>query len=253
MQDKLALVVIFGAVMALFVTRLDNLFKRLAAHVGLEEYQEPVTPSNPQRDYLTSAIESNTLGCMICFETVKNHEAMWNCSKCFNIQHKKCVREWIRSKNKDARGEGDCPVCRNPQPAIPRENLCFCGKRTPTIAYGKLPHSCAFQCKSVDYCSHPCVLVCHPGPHHVCQFNSERTCGCGKTRKIIKCSEQATFECKLKCKKTLDCDSHKCRKPCHQGPCKPCKYFYCNFVDLMVHHWDRLQQRFGDVDLDDIL
>jgi transcriptional repressor NF-X1 len=56
----------------------------------------------------------------------------------------------------------------------------------------------------------------------------------------IKCSDELTqFVCQNKCDKILSCKKHKCTKPCHVGPCKPCALMhmascYCGKNDDVI-------------------
>lgn len=182
-----------------------------------------VEPSKiSQREQLIKDIESNNLECMICCDKIRDHQSTWSCSNCHHILHLNCLRTWI-TNSKTESGEWRCVACQFLRTVVPRDYLCFCGKQKyPAVNRNDLAHSCGEMCGRTDTCLHPCVLLCHPGPHAVCQSFVQRSCGCGKSTKTFQCSMKETFECEEVCDKTLECGAHKCLEKCHQGSCKPC-------------------------------
>lgn len=175
-----------------------------------------------QREQLTKDIENNNLECMICCDKIRDHQSIWNCSNCYRIQHLNCIRTWINNSKTES-GEWRCVACQYLRLEAPKDYICFCGKQKyPAVNRNDLAHSCGEMCGRADNCVHPCQLLCHPGPHAVCQASIQRSCGCGKSWKTFQCSMKETFECEESCEKLLTCGVHKCSEPCHQGECSPC-------------------------------
>jgi len=86
------------------------------------------------------------------------------------------------------------------------------------------PHSCGELCSKerLKDCSHPCNILCHPGPCPPCQAFVSRLCLCGKTGTSMKCSDSASYKCEGTCEKTRNCGRHSCNVGCHAGGCDPC-------------------------------
>lgn len=121
----------------------------------------------------------------------------------------------------------DCPQCRHKYESaeIPRAYECFCGReRDPPLQSFLIPHSCGEVCNKPlePFCSHRCLLLCHPGPHPSCAQTINVSCQCQKSPvKSIRCSLNS-WACDKKCLKLLPCMVHKCDGICHEA-CPTCK------------------------------
>lgn len=197
--------------------------KRPPATPKKENKKKSIEPSKiSQREQLIKDIENGKLECMICCDTIRDHQPTWNCSNCYHILHMNCLKTWI-SNSKTESGEWRCVACQFLRTEVPREYICFCGKQKyPAVNRNDLAHSCGEQCGRTDNCLHPCTLMCHPGPHAICQSFVQRSCPCGKSSKTFQCSMKETFVCEDKCEKVLSCGVHKCQEECHKSDCKPC-------------------------------
>lgn len=172
-------------------------------------------------------METKKLECMICVEIIRNNHSIWSCHNCFQIFHLSCVSKWATSSNSEQAGGWRCPGCQNCLQEIPTKYLCFCGKienpKRNSDSFSDIPHSCGDLCKRSDSCTHPCTLVCHPGPCPPCNASVENSCACGKTKKIFQCHMNQPFECSEICDKLLNCGIHKCKLTCHKNKeCPPC-------------------------------
>ncbi|THV07076.1 hypothetical protein K435DRAFT_833781 [Dendrothele bispora CBS 962.96] len=181
---------------------------------------------------------------------------------CYTPFHLKCIRPWAEKSFNDvkaaweARGEPErggewrCPGCQGRRNRLVGRYTCFCGATpNPPNPTNRLftPHSCGNPCsrarvassRSHASCTHPCPLLCHPGPCPPCKVTIELKCNCPRQRVIaIKCSDVVSssnsstspqaqvVSCGEPCGKSLNCskpDSHFCMRTCHEGPCEPCK------------------------------
>ncbi|XP_055372263.1 protein shuttle craft [Condylostylus longicornis] len=185
--------------------------------------QSPENEKLSQREKLIREIEARRLECLVCVESIKTHQHVWSCLNCYHIFHLNCIIKWASSsKSEDG---WRCPACQNILKQIPREYYCFCGKvKNPEYNRNDLAHSCGELCGRKDNCSHPCTLLCHPGPCPPCQALITRQCGCGKTVKSMQCYLKGDIECDLKCEKILNCELHTCEEKCHQGKCPACTH-----------------------------
>uniref|UniRef100_A0A5K3ENI2 NF-X1-type zinc finger protein NFXL1 n=1 Tax=Mesocestoides corti TaxID=53468 RepID=A0A5K3ENI2_MESCO len=102
----------------------------------------------------------------------------------------------------DGDAYGNRKVCTDPIPLCPN----ICGRPNPI-------------------CGHPCPEKCHPGPScPPCKLTAQITCRCGKSSKVISCSESAQsmlnksssaeFLCERICRKKKSCGRHKCNRKC---------------------------------------
>ncbi|EDW63647.1 protein shuttle craft [Drosophila virilis] len=174
-----------------------------------------------QREKLMRDIEQRRLECLVCVELIKAHHGTWSCQNCYHVLHLKCTITWA-SSSKSAEG-WRCPACQNVLEELPREYLCFCGKlKNPPLTRTELAHSCGELCCRVEGCSHACTLLCHPGPCPPCQANVSRSCGCGRTSKLMQCAMKQPLQCEAICDKLLNCGEHRCQQPCHAGKCEAC-------------------------------
>ncbi|KAJ7136015.1 hypothetical protein C8R44DRAFT_609441 [Mycena epipterygia] len=215
------------------------------------KYTRPKHKPAPVADDLTSILTA-ALGtapypdCPICFSAVHPAQPTWSCSPsipvletqqyCWTTFHLKCIRSWAAKSVKEvadawtARGEphrgGEwrCPGCQARRVAVPTSYRCFCSS-TPNPAPARIstPHSCASPCtRSRPACSHPCPLLCHPGPCPPCRITTDVKCGCPKgTVLALRCGE-VDISCGAICARTLACGTHKCARECHTDACDPC-------------------------------
>lgn len=172
--------------------------------------------------------------CMVCCESVKWSNQVWNCSNCFHIFHLSCIRKWARSEAAAVKEESGwrCPGCQNVSTRPPNKYFCFCGKvRDPdwTPKDGITPHSCGEVCKKKRVnppCEHSCNELCHPGPCPSCPVMVSKHCPCGKSLTKLRCGQPNLIKCENTCSKLLKCGQHHCQLKCHQGPCETCDVQY---------------------------
>ncbi|XP_033761970.1 transcriptional repressor NF-X1-like [Pecten maximus] len=226
----------------------DNTFKdkNRQMHPNRDKYRMPRTGSRgqgqryvartlsgkvdeSQRGVLIDQLTNNSYECMVCCETVRCQNAVWNCSNCFHVFHLRCVKKWARSSAAVDESEESgwrCPACQNKCDKFPSQYRCFCGKvRDPDFNRMEIPHSCGEMCskKRADNCPHPCNILCHPGPCPPCNAVISRSCDCGKTTQTMKCSAMQIIKCEEKCNKQLNCGKHFCKITCHAGSCSMCE------------------------------
>ncbi|XP_069110895.1 transcriptional repressor NF-X1-like [Argopecten irradians] len=182
-----------------------------------------------QRGVLIDQLTNNAYECMVCCETVRCHNAVWNCSNCFHVFHLRCVKKWAKSSavvDENEENGWRCPACQNKCDKFPSQYRCFCGKvRDPEFNRMEIPHSCGEMCgkKRGNNCVHPCNILCHPGPCPPCNAVISRSCDCGKTSQTMKCSATQIIKCEEKCGKQLNCGKHFCKVTCHAGSCSMCE------------------------------
>ncbi|XP_067005926.2 protein shuttle craft isoform X2 [Anabrus simplex] len=180
-----------------------------------------------QRERLAEQLTRATLECLVCCERVRQHDPIWSCTNCYHVLHLKCIKKWAKSSK--AESGWRCPACQNVTSKIPQEYRCFCGKaRDPEWNRQDTAHTCGEVCgksrtdKRPD-CVHRCTLLCHPGPCPPCVSQVTRSCGCGKTTRVVKCGSDQPLLCGATCDKLLNCNVHKCAKTCHVGECGDCQ------------------------------
>lgn len=129
----------------------------------------------------------------------------------------------------------------SPSPASNLRRVVPCG--SPALHF-----SCASPCGQVLACGqHTCTLPCHDrdtAPCPPCDVWLEASCFCGKQHTMRSCTEvqhllatlpavsspptttmakeTACFSCPDLCGHLKSCGHHRCRQPCHAGPCSPC-------------------------------
>lgn len=121
---------------------------------------------------------------------------------------------------------GPCPPCE-----IGSFMECSCGRTTKKIpcgAVGPIFIACTFACdKTLNCGQHKCTRLCHEGPCDSCSVQVDLKCYCGRNSKPTTCTSQDEshpgFSCGVTCNKGLACGHHKCKRPCHEGPCGDCK------------------------------
>ncbi|XP_058799057.1 protein shuttle craft-like [Phymastichus coffea] len=177
-----------------------------------------------QRERLTELLNRGQLECLVCCEYIRQQDYVWSCKNCFHVIHLKCVQMWATSSHDDSGWR--CPACQNVTTSIPIEYLCFCGKTTAPIWNRQdIAHSCGEICgrsRTDIKCIHKCTLLCHPGCCPPCDAMVTKSCGCGRMQQTQKCSTDTLIVCKDICGRVLNCNVHKCEKPCHHGSCEPC-------------------------------
>ncbi|KAJ7096711.1 hypothetical protein B0H15DRAFT_54387 [Mycena belliarum] len=215
------------------------------------KHTRPKPKAAPVADDLTSILTA-ALGtppypdCPICFSAVHPAQPTWSCSPsitvletqqyCWTTFHLKCIRSWAAKSVKEvadawaARGEPQrggewrCPGCQARRVAVPTSYRCFCSS-TPNPAPARIstPHSCASPCTRLrPACSHPCPLLCHPGPCPPCRITTDVKCGCPKGVVLaLRCGE-TDVSCGAPCTRTLACGAHTCKLECHTDACLPC-------------------------------
>jgi len=96
-----------------------------------------------------------------------------------------------------------------------------------------IPHSCGDNCgkKRGQNCTHPCDILCHPGPCPPCSLRGEPIrCYCNKQKREILCSDGTTaFECGATCGRKLNCGNHTCKKSCVRRFKTNCCFFQACF------------------------
>lgn len=191
-----------------------------------QKVSEAMADTAMQRERLTTQLTSGTYECMVCCESVKPVQPIWNCSQCFHAFHLGCVRRWSRT-SQDESGHWRCPGCQSVSTSLPNFYLCFCSKRKdPEWNRRETPHSCGEVCgKALGdgiSCTHSCTLLCHPGPCPICSAQTQRKCPCGKSSQLVKCGSSNALLCGELCGKQLSCELHTCQEACHIGPCEQC-------------------------------
>ncbi|XP_012670536.1 transcriptional repressor NF-X1 isoform X1 [Clupea harengus] len=180
--------------------------------------------------------------CMVCCEVIRVMAPVWSCQNCFHVFHLNCIKKWARSPASQADDgiEGwRCPACQHVAFRAPNSYTCFCGKVTnPEWQRSEIPHSCGDMCgkkRSGANCNHPCNILCHPGPCPQCPAFVSKSCTCGKTSQLVRCSQTVAIRCEEVCGAMLTCTEHTCAQVCHSGPCQPCQLqvqqvCYCGVV-----------------------
>ncbi|GAA95438.1 uncharacterized protein L969DRAFT_44960 [Mixia osmundae IAM 14324] len=211
------------------------------------------------RERLTEELTKQTSDCMICMNTIKRNQSIHSCSICYSVLHLSCIQKWAhtsvdaikeRLRITEAAApdtiEWRCPACQTgfAEEEIPKKYKCFCGRANQQAhANSSIPHSCGSQCTRArpEGCTHPCPLICHPGPCDQCQIPVHQTCYCGKQQKTLKCSaihpsivragvdalaiqtqSADSVSCHQTCGKIMACGLHACSQVCHAGDCGPC-------------------------------
>lgn len=200
------------------------------------------------RSRLVLELSTGQYDCAICYSCITTKSAVWACSQCHTVLHLPCVKRWARSSvekveeqnamQDDAamrarKGTWRCPGCQFAREQVPTVYRCWDGRvQDPVGGKGVPPHSCGKPCAK-DRCMHGCAAgVCHPGPCPPCPITITRRCFCGAQQISLRCSQmQASpatdpsggVSCGGQCGKLLGCETHRCTKLCHAGPCAPCE------------------------------
>ncbi|KAL4527323.1 hypothetical protein Ndes2437A_g02494 [Nannochloris sp. 'desiccata'] len=173
---------------------------------------------------------------------INGDDAIFSSSGCYALLHLPCAQAWARQQLQQQQVKQQkshlttswgCPKCRQPYSTVPTRYSCFCRKvDNPNYNPWHVAHSCGEECAVENpVCGHPCMLLCHPGPHPPCPRVIQASCYCGKERTSRRCGKQE-FSCQAMCgrKRTAtgeeDCVGRYCEHPCpalcHPGECPPC-------------------------------
>ncbi|GMT19591.1 hypothetical protein PFISCL1PPCAC_10888 [Pristionchus fissidentatus] len=128
---------------------------------------------------------------------------------------------------------GSCPPCRE---TVERACHCSLSTRSAPCSSDDVSFSCGVACSGKYECGHhDCEMKCHSGPCGPCPLDPSRVahCPCGKQKLslLMNGGRRSTCTspiptCQQICDKVLPCGStarrHRCRVPCHEGPCPPC-------------------------------
>lgn len=148
-----------------------------------------------QRERLEHMLVRRTLECLVCCDKLRNNDKIWTCKQCYHILHLNCTIQWAKSSKLEAGWR--CPACQNVCADVPSEYRCYCGKMLePRADPSSLPHSCGEMCgKKGRTCVHRCTLLCHPGPCPDCEIVVGKSCGCGRTKPMVKCGSEVVIVC----------------------------------------------------------
>ena len=155
----------------------DDLLEKTLQHYGSGDTELVAST----REFLRSALQSAS--CLICIESIKKTDRLWNCRTCYVSLHLSCTQKWAKDsifqlkqqlEDDDAGNRSpvlfwSCPKCRaeySPQ-QVPTQYLCFCRKEVePRFDPWLKAHSCGEKCGKplIPECKHKCLLLCHPGP-----------------------------------------------------------------------------------------
>lgn len=212
---------------------LSSVFKTYSSSIG-----EDVKDVNQAQDHLVYSFRSGVSACLVCIETIKKNEAIWNCSGCCAMFHMQCIQKWVKEgvyqhmyRSEDDKVPKDlpwyCPKCRLEYKPYecPTRYMCFCGKvEDPKFDAWLVPHSCGQTCgrQLKPECGHTCLLLCHPGPCPPCPKTVKTKCYCGQQTPVVRRCSAKTWSCGQPCSRILSCGHHKCQDPCHTGDCAPC-------------------------------
>lgn len=189
-------------------------------------------------EYIVNSLQTKANVCLICIESVKKAEPIWNCSGCYTTFHITCIQRWVKdgvyqhsALSKEHFPDRDvpwfCPKCRHEysQKDCPKQYRCYCGKVIdPAFDPWLVPHSCGQECGRPlrPDCGHTCHLLCHPGPCPPCPQTVKVTCHCKKTKPELRRCGASEWSCGKPCMKILTCGRHQCSLPCHKGECVMC-------------------------------
>ncbi|XP_053716490.1 transcriptional repressor NF-X1 [Synchiropus splendidus] len=183
-----------------------------------------------QTGCLIEQLSEEKYECMVCCDVIKHMAPVWSCQSCFHVFHLNCIKKWARSPVSQAEDTTEgwrCPACQNVALKRPTSYTCFCGKVTnPEWQRSEIPHSCGDMCgkkRGGDDCTHPCNILCHPGPCPQCPAFITKSCVCGKISQPVRCGQSTVLRCENVCSTLLNCGKHTCTEVCHSGPCQPCQ------------------------------
>lgn len=107
--------------------------------------------------------------------------------------------EWFVRWNGDLHDDiFTCCACSPFALQIPQHYTCFCKKElNPANHLWLVPHSCGELCEKPlksqhGFCSHNCMILCHPGPCPPCSQTIVTSCECKKSNlRTIRCVQQS--------------------------------------------------------------
>ncbi|CAL4099586.1 unnamed protein product [Meganyctiphanes norvegica] len=210
-------------------------YSDLSVNVEPREEERKGEDDESQRHRLVEQLMGGTYECMVCVDRIKQQHAIWSCGSCYNCFHLGCIKKWAKTSTVETGWR--CPACQNTSPKVPNAYMCFCNKlREPEWNRRDTAHSCGEVCgrlRKIEWCTHKCTLLCHPGPCPPCTAYIKKSCACGAESRDVRCSQTEPFFCEGLCGKELNCGGHNCERPCHEGPCGDCKHMiplncYCN-------------------------
>ena len=223
------------------------------------------------RTSLQRSLTKEDYDCMVCWDVVRRRQKTWSCDRCWNVFHLDCITSWAsRSSSESLSAHWRCPTCQLERSSVPTQYLCFCGRdRDPVVDRFLTPHSCGEPCgkalcrqnpsaeipSSGYVCPHRCTLPCHPGPCPPCNALASadvNQCYCGRKKFSLRCkdlmvepsedgaqSSATVRSCGSICNRMLECQRHRCEKPCHYGPCSYCSEVLVETCFCKKHHRDR--------------
>lgn len=50
-----------------------------------------------QRERLIEQLTRGILECLVCCDTVRQHDPVWSCTNCYHVLHLKCTKKWAKS------------------------------------------------------------------------------------------------------------------------------------------------------------
>ena len=170
-----------------------------------------ISPENlSQTDKLIKELHRQKYECLICYNNIKHHQAIWTCQTCYAMFHIFCIKKWAKNSLDQQANQNlapselpkwRCPGCQTETTQEPPKTYyCFCGKhKDPVHILGAIPHSCGQICgKKSKYCEHTCNNLCHPGQCPDCENYTIQTCPCDEANtRQIKCKNSINSIFKL--------------------------------------------------------
>ena len=115
------------------------------------------------RERLTLQLDTSSIECPICYNTINRKQPISSCRICFAPYHLRCIKDWadrsiVGMKEKaslqqpgiQVRASWRCPSCQTQSSELetPRYYYCFCGRtKDPTAGGLGHAHSCDRPCK----------------------------------------------------------------------------------------------------------
>ena len=184
-----------------------------------------------QHKVSSTTVEFFPDNCLICLESIRQDDKIWNCRKCQVLLHFNCFSSWTQKQNAlkklSEKPTYACPHCFDTKTQSELINTCFCGKKNePKRKATQFPNSCRAVCERIyDNCGHLCEAICHFGTCPPCNKTSIKICYCGKSRREVICNKASPEgeSCEEVCGNLLNCKKHRCKKICHSGDCNKCE------------------------------
>lgn len=115
------------------------------------------------RERLTLQLNTSSIDCPICVDSIKRKQPIASCRTCSAPYHLKCLKDWaersiatvkekaaLQPSGVQVRANWRCPSCQSQygESEIPRNYWCFCGKmKEPRIGGMTSAHSCGGPCR----------------------------------------------------------------------------------------------------------